>query len=406
MFQSMRATLMRRKYLWLFTAAIAAAPVLLLAYPMGSPAGYTGAPLSAVDFGDCTHCHGGTATSGGVTVSGFPTGLTYTPGVTQHLTVTVPPSTSGKGFQLTARLSSNTVTPEGTLTSTDANTSVITSSGVPFIGQTSMGSASNTFHFDWTPPSSNVGDITFYVAGVAGYANVYKASYTLTPAAPAPPPQPNLSANPPSLTFAYLVGSSTMPGSQTFTVSSSDGSPVSFTANASTTSGGNWLSVSPTGGVTGSSGAVTVTVIPTGLSANTYSGTVTINSAAAANKLTVGVTLTVTAPPPPAGASLSVSPTSLTFTARKLPASQTVTVGSSGAAITYAVTANTTAGEPAWLSASCASSACTTPDTVTVSVSNIAGLAPGVHYGSIKLTPSDASIAEVTIPVKVRVPKH
>lgn len=79
------------------------------------------------------------------------------------------------------------MTHEGTLKSIDGNTSVVTSGGVQFINQTTAGNTSNTFQFDWTPPSTNVGDIALYVAGVSGFGNVYKTSYTLVPATPAPP---------------------------------------------------------------------------------------------------------------------------------------------------------------------------------------------------------------------------
>src|SRR5271168_1426663 len=45
----------------------------------------------------------------------FPNGLTYTPGVSQNLVVTVADSSQGRwGFQLTARQSSSTSTQAGT----------------------------------------------------------------------------------------------------------------------------------------------------------------------------------------------------------------------------------------------------------------------------------------------------
>lgn len=100
MFQNPRTTHTKREEVLRFLAAvILAAPVLLVASSGGADPGYTGAPASAVDFGDCTHCHGGTAKSSGLTVSGISAGLTYTPGATQRLTVTVPASSMNRmGF--------------------------------------------------------------------------------------------------------------------------------------------------------------------------------------------------------------------------------------------------------------------------------------------------------------------
>lgn len=372
------------------------------AYPSGAPAGYTGAPTSAVDSGTCSSCHGGTPTPGGVTVSGFPSGNTYTPGVTQHLAVTVPTNTLGRGFELTARQASNTLTPEGTLTSTDANTQVISSSvsgysNVKFIEQTLAGSATNTYNFDWTPPSSSVGDIVFYVAGVSGFSNVYTNSYTLTAAAT----MPTLSANPSSLQFSYQSGSSTMPGAQAFTVSSSDGSAVSFSASAS---GGTWLSVSPASGTTGSSSSntLTVSVSPAGLSAGTYQGTVTLSSSGASNTPTVGVTLVVTS-----ATTLSVSPGRLTFSPQNNFGPQQVNVSGSGAGIQFSVSAKVlTPTGGTWLSASCPTNPCTTPAAVTVSADRTSLTSGGNYYGTITFTPDDPNIAAVTIPAKIRVPKH
>jgi len=112
------------------------------------------------------------------------------------------------GFELSARLNSNPETGQaGDFTSTDNMTQVICednapkpcSSGPSFITHTSAGTRNGTrggasFQFDWTPPSTNVGPVTFYVAGNAanGDANltgdlIYTASAQLSPAIPAAP---------------------------------------------------------------------------------------------------------------------------------------------------------------------------------------------------------------------------
>ena len=90
---------------------------------------------------------------------------------------------------------------------------------------------------------------------------------------------------------------------QTFTVSTSNGAALSFTATASVTTpaGANWLSVSPTAGTTPTE--MTVSVNPTGLAPDscvcnsntrTYTGTITISAPGASNSpQTVQVTVDV-----------------------------------------------------------------------------------------------------------------
>ena len=116
----------RRKLILAKTAVVMAAiPILLWAHEYGPDAGYSGVPK---ENGNCTAigCHVGTANSpanqGSVKVN-FPNGQTYTPGVKQHLSVTIAdPTQRAWGFQLTARLASNTATLAGGFQSTDKNT--------------------------------------------------------------------------------------------------------------------------------------------------------------------------------------------------------------------------------------------------------------------------------------------
>jgi len=98
-----------------------------------------------------------------------------------------------------------------------------------------------------------------------------------------------LSASPSTLAFSFTIGGAA-PGSQTVSVTSS-GAAASYTASASTTSGGPWLSVSPTSGAT--PGSLTVSVNPAGVPGGVYQGAVTV-SASGLSPLTFSVTLTVT----------------------------------------------------------------------------------------------------------------
>jgi len=230
----------KRKLYWAKTGVILGAiPLVIWAYEYGPNPGYCGVPG---ENGTCAQsgCHTGTtnnpANKGSVTVS-FPNGLTYTPGVKQHLTVTIadPAGTQQAwGFELTARSAATASTMEGSFVPSDANTQIMCSqtnlqvyqaaclpgagygcgkqSSAPacpaneplqyvehsFTGYTgTMGSGSGSYQFDWTPPASNAGNITIYVAGNAGVGgppnqngdHIYATTYTLTPAVNQCPPR-------------------------------------------------------------------------------------------------------------------------------------------------------------------------------------------------------------------------
>ncbi|HXB71417.1 MAG TPA: choice-of-anchor V domain-containing protein [Candidatus Acidoferrales bacterium] len=222
-----------RKLIFAKSAVVMGAiPFIIWAYEFGPDAGYCGVPgegASCATIG----CHTGTANDpsnkGSVGVN-FPNGQVYTPGVKQHLTVTISdPATSQKawGFQLTARPSSAAKTQAGSFQSTDQFTLLMCASANLFNQQvinfvsggtqtcpapgppplyplqyiehsqagynaTNGQANSATYQFDWTPPSSDVGNIIFYVAGNAGPpgpvptqngAHIYTKTYTLTAAA-------------------------------------------------------------------------------------------------------------------------------------------------------------------------------------------------------------------------------
>ncbi len=97
---------------------------------------------------------------------------------------------------------------------------------------------------------------------------------------------PNAGSNPPSLTFTGAVGIT--PASQTLTVTTS-GAGFSFTVGTDSA----WLMASPGSGNTASN-TITVSVITTGLSAQTYNGNVIITSSGAGNSpFKIPVTLTL-----------------------------------------------------------------------------------------------------------------
>jgi uncharacterized protein (TIGR03437 family) len=203
-------------------------PILLWAYETGPDAAYAGIPGENGGATCATSgCHTGTANSfpGSVAVS-LANGNTYTPGQTQHVIVTITdPATTQKawGFELTARVASSTSTMAGTFAPSDANTQVICwqppntlnyqtlppgtqtcRSGYPlqFIEHTKAGytgslghTGSYSYQFDWTAPSTDVGNITFYVAANAANGDltvngdhIHTATLNVTPQSSTAPP--------------------------------------------------------------------------------------------------------------------------------------------------------------------------------------------------------------------------
>ncbi|MGB7847548.1 MAG: hypothetical protein WBL63_18185, partial [Candidatus Acidiferrum sp.] len=361
---------MRHAIPWIVAALFLCAPLLMWGFSGNPPLGNTG----ATGQNHCQTCHGSGVGGGSVSIAFSGGGTTYTPGTPQTLTITVndPNSTTNSwGFEMTAWEGAVTTTP-GTFASASTNVNAPATSttfpGQIFARQSSSGS--NIFQVTWTPPASTVysGPVVFFVASLAGDGNqgeldsLYQVNHTLTAAVTAP----SLSAAPGSLSFSATQNGAA-PAAQNLSITSS-GSILTYSAAASTTTGGSWLSVTPASSST--PGSESVSVNPTGLAPGTYNGTVTLTSSGASNSpVTVPVTFTVTAAP-----NLTVAPTALTFNFQiggTVPASQSVSVGSSGAALSYTVTSTTVTGG-SWLSATPASS--TTPGTESVSV-NTTGLA-------------------------------
>lgn len=160
-------------------------------------AGRTGSPGET----NCTGCHNSYALGAGggsltITASNMPN-WQYVPGQVYHLTATVTRSGNslfGIGFEA---LKASGNTPTGTFTITNTASTTIKSVTVSGASRPNVvhklnggtGSGSKAFTFDWTAPSTNVGNIVFYASGNACNNNgsefgdyVYAASQTITPA--------------------------------------------------------------------------------------------------------------------------------------------------------------------------------------------------------------------------------
>ena len=101
-------------------------PLLIWAHSSGPDVGKSGAPGESTCNEATCHVGTGLNAGGGKVEVTLPFGLTYAPGVKQHLVVTISdPLARMWGFQLTARQSSNTTVMAGSFTSTDRNTAVV-----------------------------------------------------------------------------------------------------------------------------------------------------------------------------------------------------------------------------------------------------------------------------------------
>ncbi len=211
---------------------IALFPAFLMAHYDGPDSGHTAAPVTDSPLAcAASGCHtnsqqGGPINSfGGSVTATFSSGSTYAPGG-GPITITIAatdPVNKHFGFQMTARVGStvNSKTPQqaGTF-NPGANPGTI---GDPMIvlcsdnnlrpakgcsaanpyeyiehffnSFTQVYTTSQTYSFTWTPPSTNVGAVNFYLAGnvvnfdgiQTGADHVYTSSYVLTPAQATPP---------------------------------------------------------------------------------------------------------------------------------------------------------------------------------------------------------------------------
>ena len=213
-------------------------PLFLQANSSGPEPGRAGVPgeLTCASAG----CHVGTVNpAGGSVAVAFPSGLTYTPGVRQTLTVTVTdPTARGFGFQLTVRSASNTKTQAGSLSATGNTTFVLCSTG-DFSRQSDKGATcpaaqpiesiqqaealrapNNSWTILWDPPTTAQGNVVVYVAANGANLNgqpsgdrIFTANYTLTPAASGGAPRPTISDGGIITAGAFGAGRTVAPGS-------------------------------------------------------------------------------------------------------------------------------------------------------------------------------------------------
>ena len=329
---------------------------------------------------------GGTATYGTIT---SPTHLTIATGTISASGTPPPLTATSSALIFNYQVSGSTPASQtDTITATGAAFSIAssTSSGGGWLSVTpSSGISSATLTVSVNPAGLKAGS---YVGSISVTSNQTSNNLTISVTLNVTQVTVAYTVGPSSLSFAYQVGGSP-PGSQNLTISTSPSANIGFSLSPSTASGGSWLSVTPTSGVT--SASVSVSVNPAGLGPGVYNGSIAVTGTGTNSPLAVPVSLTVTA-------LLSANPGSLAFayqTGQSTPPSQTVHVSASGSA---ALSFQAAASGGQWLSV--APAAATTPSDLTVSV-NPVGLAAGTYTGAITVTSALAST--VSIPVSFTV---
>lgn len=243
-------------------------------------------------------------------------------------------------------------------------------------------------------PGTYQGSITFLTdQGVQTLGVTFTMSVAVTPL---------VSTTPSSMTFSGVSGQMSPATGQIITLTNSGNAPMNWNATAATTSGGSWLSMTPTTGVLPAQQSVQLMVNTTLLSTlipGTYTGSVTIYGTDATGKPAAGgvqvipISLVVSAP-----CTVIVSPSVLSFTAvsgqATPPAAQTVAILASGACpntIAWSTAVSTTPAGGAWLTTSATSGTVTPTTSATMNINTPPGtLAMGTYTGVVTVNAVDS----------------
>ena len=206
--------------------------------------------------------------------------------------------------------------------------------------------------------------------------------------------------NPAGLVFS--LNQSTTTSSQSISLSSRRSQAITYTAAASTISGGSWLSVTGSGTINPfQSTSAVVSVNASGLSAGVYGGAIQLTLSSEEN-FSLPVLLTITG----GQQSLVISQSGVYFQAVQggtSPPAQTIAVlnGGSGS-LNYSASAATLSGGN-WLSVSPAGGT-TTSSAAPVAINvNSAGLAPSTYYGKVQISATGLANSPQTVSVVLTV---
>jgi uncharacterized protein (TIGR03437 family) len=196
--------------------------------------------------------------------------------------------------------------------------------------------------------------------------------------------------------FTYQVGSAA-PAAQSVFIGSTSGA-LNYSATVTTTGGGQWLAVSPASGQTPRS--LSISVNPESLAPGTYSGSVNVSAAGAANSpITIPVSLTV-ADTSTLTASVESIRMNYQVGGTNQVVAQVVGVYSTGTPVDVTAAVSTSSCGGNWLRVYTTSF--TTPAAVTVAIDPIGFVLPAECSGVVTFTPVGSSTS-LQIPVTMRV---
>jgi PKD repeat protein len=197
-----RNLLLKRAFAGILFFSVCIAWFKSYTYEYGPGGGYANAPSES----SCAQsgCHGGTVGSPGtnLTIDNGQSSFSYLPDSTYTITVTFKSlnSNTTMGFETTALIANNG-SPAGTFTNTSSKTQKATftvgGNTRQYIEHTSSGYIWSTgtakWSFQWTAPSTNVGDVKFYVVvndangdGTDGGDKIYGNTFTMSPSSKLP----------------------------------------------------------------------------------------------------------------------------------------------------------------------------------------------------------------------------
>ncbi|MCH8266466.1 MAG: hypothetical protein IH846_03000, partial [Acidobacteria bacterium] len=238
-------------------------------------------------------------------------------------------------------------------------------------------------------PGTYTGTVTLQAPLGTPPTQTVSVELTVEPALPA-----QIAVEPSSLTFEAAAGAGDPP-EQTLRISNAGGGTLDWTAQASTLSGGDWLSVSLVSGsvAAGSPAVVQVSAKLAGLSPGVYSGSVRVESPSANQQQTVAVALLLSE----VTQTLLVSKSGLLFTGVEgggVAPSQTIEILNTGQGVMSWTAEVTTTSGGNWLtvSPSGGSSDAASLEASPVKVSaTAAGLPAGNYSGLIQVSATGAS---------------
>lgn len=213
---------------------------------------------------------------------------------------------------------------------------------------------------------------------------------------------PSMAIQPTSLSFQAAVGAAA--AAQALRIDNTGGGMLSWSAQV--TSGGNWLSVSPSSGsaTPASLGVLQVAANPAGLTAGSYTGSIAIASSTTNQTQTVTVALSISG-----RARLLVSLAGLFFTGVEggtIVPPQTIGILNTGQGVmNWTLQASTSSGG-AWLalSTTSGSSDAASLDYPTADINaNVTGLPAGLYHGQVVVNAPGADNSQQILPVDLNV---